>query len=852
MESNVQSNQIIPLRGGSNLAPVRPLIQLAGGDKKPSHPIQDALKERFQHYMQMQESVFREIYLVGQLIDLFIQGKQRLRRSPYNNEWVIAPVKNENTWDNQGAINILRFYESNMIAKWDLSNPDVRVAAGINTDEAEQSARGATVIVDHYEERFYDEIFNNRQGKLALRFGTYVYCLRHDPGMKGILALKDIFADKNVRLGDGWAKCGDCLHASKATDFGYPSEGMAEGEVDYSCPKCQSQAVFPEPPAEEIINGFSHSEQVEMGDLSCTEWPLPSVRWDLAKRPEESSWLIHSERTTLSAVRSVLGNIKQLNGETKDVGLDVLDALAGAGMPLGGVSQHGTQKRTHYKDPVTISEFWMSAEDYGDIEIDGDQETLAGIPLPKGKLIDVFPENLCAVMLNGQHLWGLYAESHKSYIVSGTWHMNPLSGAGSGMNDAIEPQKRRNKYDGQNLRYWEASATPAWLYEKNMISSDYANSLDDPKGAIPVNLMSLPPELRGLDKAIKQLPPQSPAAGFTQYTYEHLNNMMQLTTQVTDFSGGLPGVKNDTATGARITAANSNALFTPPFQIKAASRKRAARLTVDLYRQHMPLKRYFPLGGKHGKQQGIMLSGADLCTELLFTVVQNSEYPRNPLVKQENALAMFGIFKGGVAEFDALMQTNPGLAGELAETFGVELRTENYSVVEGLCLKRFKMMQSVADLAQDPMQIMMAIQPPISPFEPSLELKAKWWTELLDDDAGQDAAPQLRAAIELVIQEHIGLSTGQASVLAAAQGMVARAGAQPQMDADQQMADQQRQQGLQDQAAQQGVEAQNAETDRAHEAASAEDAHGREMDKMAFQHASAMQLAKAKPKGKAT
>jgi len=73
-------------------------------------------------------------------------------------------------------------------------------------------------------------------------------------------------------------------------------------------------------------------------------------------------------------------------------------------------------------------------------------------------------------------------------------------------------------------------------------------------------------------------------------------------------------------------AGNADAINQPIFMIKADARKRGAKITINLFRQHFPMKRYFDLGGKFGKQQGVELSGADLQADLVFEVAKNSVF----------------------------------------------------------------------------------------------------------------------------------------------------------------------------------------------------------------------------------
>src|SRR6185369_2375264 len=116
--------------------------------------------------------------------------------------------------------------------------------------------------------------------------------------------------------------------------------------------------------------------------------------------------------------------------------------------------------------------------------------------------------------------------------------------------------------------------------------------------------------------------------------------MFQKTSGKSDYAQGEPGITatNTTATAAEIDQGNADSINQPIFKIKADARRRGSEITINLFRQHFPMKRYFDLGGKYGRQQGIELSAADVCADLVFDVAKNSEMPKGPYQKQKNRM----------------------------------------------------------------------------------------------------------------------------------------------------------------------------------------------------------------------
>ncbi len=769
--SRLNSSSLVPVFGQQNLAPLEPFRRLReGGAHK--HYVCDALKERFEHYIEVDKSVRNEIISVGQLISLFIEGKQLLARDPFTGGWrTLQPRREDHT--TKRSLNLMQFYATNWITKWMLSNPNVIVRAGMDSDAAIGAAKAADVWVDHYEAKFYSAWFNQQEALLCLTFGTYLERIRHDAGIQGIVGIREVIENREVQLGEGAGYCGDCGRIAPAAEFMQQAEGPDGNPMQANvCPQCGSEAVLVEPPASGTVPTVTGQEEVEMGDLVCETLPMPACWWDLKSRAEHSPWFIYRQRVPFGRIRQLLGNVKIPGGEKaeSDFGLDVIDMLAKSGQALGGHSAHGMRRRNAaiWQDAVNLDEMWLGPECYADIEIKGDEETLAGVPLPGGQsLAEVFPNGLVAVGLNGMRLvLGLYAERHADHIVSGVYHMKALSGAGRGAADAIEPQRRINRFDSQGLNFMESTATPAVLYDASLIGEDEAGYLGHPKTNIPVDLSRLP-DTRRLADAVMQMPPGSLPPQFVQYTQEFLNHMFQLSMHITDFSGGLPGVNNRTATGAQIATANSNSLFAPVLGIKSEVRVRAAEMTVEHGRRHFPLDRFFPLGGKHGAQRGIWLSGMRLEGELVFDYEKDSETPKNQFTKREDAMAFFALFGGFIGYLQALQQ-DPQMVTELARLWNVRIESRDYDVVSQRCQARVEqMMQGLRMGVQDPAGLIQMINPPMSAFEPAHLEKARWWSEWLDTDDALDLQNfPLRLAAELMAQMHFEFGGQVAQVVA--------------------------------------------------------------------------------------
>jgi hypothetical protein len=856
----------LTLTDGANYAPIKPLLQLR--DKampRPENPIQMAMKERFGHYHQKDSGTWKEIYSVMQLTALFISGDQILRRNPVTGGWGVLPINNSTTTPR--SINYMQFYASMLMAKDLLSNPDILISAGRNKDQCISAARAANAVNKFYENEWYTPDFARRQSLFAITGGTYINRIRFDNSKESNVILTDVFEPKPVEM-KGYGFCGDCQYTGGEDEFqsnqsmaamaeratGGEDAGQSGGTspVAQQCPSCGSRSVSVEAGSKMALPSVTGQQRHSRGDLVCEQMPLFGCRFDLNKRIEDSSWAIYRQRVSLGSIRNVLGNVNlpQSSSTEHDTGLEMVEALAKAGQAIYGSSGYTTDKRDEYKESVHFDEMWLSPEDYSDVVIQADEETLDGSILPKGKLTETFPDGLVAVGLNGMAvLLGLHAERHKDHIVSGAWNKKMLSGVGRGIADTVEVQKRANILDSQRLDYISSAGTPAIGYNKELIDSDKVKYLGSPKANIPFDMTKLP-ETAKLADAIYQFSPSEGLLGnIGEYIETFLNNGFAYTSAVTEFTGGLPGMagSNDTATGAQLEQSTADTVNMPIFAEKADVRKRSTRITVRQYVKHFPESRTIQLTGKYGEQQSIDLKGSDLDTDLNYQVVKNSEIPTGPYQTRKNLNDMF-VMAGGVEGYMMLVEQKPQMAAKIEQAFDVDLETDAFDDVAELCRKRLNQMKSALESGvQDPLALVGAmldpmsggmvaapdggaIQPPISMVEPNLKRKAQWFSDYLDTDEGQKSSMVLRKACELLAQGQIAYQTAQDSTLATAQGQVAVAGQAPSMQAqaamqppqqpDQSAQVQQQQQEAegQSQVIQQVGDALSREAQRSHEA----------------------------------
>ncbi len=767
---------------GKNFASLKPLIDLKNKStdrKLPTTKLNEALKEKWTYYSKHEDPIWREIYSVAQLVDLFIQGKQLLRRHPNTGAWMITPIKNDAM--EKRAINQMRFWENALVAKWQLSSPNIMVRPGANNDKANLAAKAGTAVTDFYEQLFYTSEFNERECKLGIRNGTYIERFRMDDSIQGVTGLRSIIENKNLTIGGGFGYCAECETQGSADMF---EPNLQSPVPSFKCPNCGKNTSDVAPPAQaQGVRSVAGQEKVQQGEIVCEQLPLQACRWNLMCRPEESSWFIYQQRTSLSAIHRLLGPL-ELKGGADDIGLDILDKLAYVGQALSGSSVGGDRKPEIFRQPVKVEEMALGPDDLVDIKLNKEEETVCGQSIPAGvPLSEVYPNGAVICGLNDMSvITGIYAETHREYVVSGYWHMNPNSGAGQGIGDSIEVQKRFNTFDTQATAGLQAGTTPGFLYIKGVIDENEARYLSDPRVAIPVDWSLLPNEAKDLRKLVAPAFTPSTAPGqIWQHLQGFITQQFQNTTGVMEFSSGLPGMagRNDTATGASIEQATSQAISTPTLQGKACVRKRGMEITIKLFKQCMPIPRWFPMKGKFGRQEFKELSGIDVDAELRFEVVKNSELTRTIYDIRKDLTDFYTQF-GGIMGFLQAKKMFPREVSETANQWNVEIEDEDYTVIESICTKRIEQMKQGMSQTQNPEELLSFIQPPVSKMEPQGSIKSKWLQEYLDTDEGTDAPMPLRLAVELLIQQCFMVEVGQQAALAGGAGIVSAVGQAPE------------------------------------------------------------------------
>lgn len=548
-----------------------------------------------------------------------------------------------------------------------------------------------------------------------------------------------------------------------------------------TCPDCGAPNIEVEQAEPFTVEAVTGYDDIETGSIVCEPVPCFELKHETTKSPQTSTYLIRNRRVRVAELEYEYPDLEIKQGKTDDRGLALEDDLKRS--TIDGAGSGRTRSDAHDAPTVDFTQVWLSPCLYARKRLKKDLQTASGQTIPAGtKLADVFKKGLYMCFIEGiKGPVELRDECHKDYWVGGVLRQRAISSLGSGIEDIINSNMQLNLVYSIIYEQLRTSAMPATLFDTRLLPngvSAYLGSLSN----IPVELAALD-DKRSLQDSVYQLQPQPPSAQHFAYT-DKLNQHMQLASRVTDFSGGLPGVQNDTATGAEILDANSQSLFAPQLANKAEVDRRGAEIELNLFKANQFDEMYISLQGRRGEQDGIWLSAADINTDLYAEVVPDSYLPQTNRERRERWDAFLQRV-GGLPGLKAALQEFPDQVEVLAEIFDVDLGGEDYTAAAELCRERIEQMKAALPMlqvmAQGMPQIQMAEDPmtgemmamPVDPMaeaanfllgilecpvEPeqlghiaSIRYLRTWRTT----DEGKKAPPELWAGVKGMIYQHI-------------------------------------------------------------------------------------------------
>ncbi len=766
--SNFTALSVSLSRTAPNLAPAKPIQDAIEKkslkDKSPSK-FEEAVRKIYEERLNYQKVSWDEAISAGQLAALFLNGDMLLQRRQWGPGYYVRPIVNDDTYRQTAMPGMFRFYYQCIETKFTSANPTVTMRPGGDDPLDIAAAQAARPWVDYWESQFYTSKFSRRECMYAATNGIFIHRVRWNPFKGEWMAQSREVGEQSIQLDEGIAECVECQYQGSASEF-------PQTQFGDQCPECGSAAVDVQRREPQSLPQISLGASKPIGEPEIIQTPFAGWRWDLSKDLEDSPWAIYRQRISSGAISLMLGDLTLPDtSSSDDRGLAVVHALAYGGQAIGGSTMAG-ERRDNDTRP-TLAEFWMSDEDYADIDIE-EGETVCGLRLPAGKMRNSFKGPICVVGLNDMSLIvGTYAnETHKDEVVTGHWFMKSDSGAGRGLQDAVAVQKRFNAVDGQIYQGLAATATPAVMTDLRLLKEDQSGYLFKPNTTLDINLSMLPPGMRMQD-AVYLGTPGNVNQQYIQYGSVFLKDMFQVSSLVTEFSDFM-SIDNRTATGAQITSALANSLFGPMLLTKGETRVRIAKILVCIGARYGSVPRFFP--GK-ANARGRSVSGSDLKGKVIFELEQNSELPVTPFSQQTDIRVALESF-GGVDGFLALEAAKPAMFHQMLKPFNLKLEAEDSDTISTICLEQLEQMKSNLQMGvSDPQMLVDNLIPPISLYEPKQKEKATWWGDWLDLDTARKAPMVLRIAAEQMIVKYQNLDAQRQIPQTANAGLIQGIGA---------------------------------------------------------------------------
>lgn len=583
---------------------------------------------------------------------------------------------------------------------------------------------------------------------------------------------------------------------------------MAGGGLDVAaqsitCPECGSPnaEITPAEPLE--VEGVVGYEELEHGDIVCETVPAFELKHDLAELPQDSPYLIRRRRIRVPVLQSKFPDLHITDNKGDNRGVQIEESLKRASS--SNVTSAWSKQENEEK-AADFTQIWLDPCMYSRFQLKAELRTLGGETIPAGTtLSDMFPTGLYMCFIEGiDGVVELRDEHHKDYWVGQSYRQRAISSLGIGIEDIVEGNRQYDLVMSIIYTQLRTAAMPATLFDQRLLpngTSAYLGSLSN----IPVELAAL--EDGDIRKAVHQLQPQPPTQAHFGFT-ESLNNYMQLASRVTEFSGGLPNVQNDTATGAEITQATAQSLFGPQLALKAEVDRRGAEIILELFKKYCIDEVWITLSGKRGQMDGMWLKAADIGVDMFAEVVPDSYLPQTNMERRER-WDRFLERVGGLPGLKLALQEFPEQVEQLAEIFDVDLASADYTAAAEMCRLRIEQMKQAipmlqimtasmppVQMAQDPATgeqgivpvdpmaeaggfLLGILQPPIEIEETGHMAAIAYYRSFLTDDEGREAPPELRAGVKAAIYRHV------EGVLAEAQliGMVQTVG-QPMAGAE--------------------------------------------------------------------
>lgn len=841
---------------GKNFAPIKPLQdakRVANDPKSNPSSVNAIFRELWQGYSTENEAAWREVILQGQTVANCRAGKLVMKRDLIGTGYVFVKPLSSNRGRDRSNFPVFPSISETLKSKWERANPQVKARHFGDGYKTEIQLSSIDTVIASYFKDCFGRLYKLRENLSAQDYGVYITQFEYDVQLNQMMQLAPIIQNQSKVMVDGYGACMDCGNE------GHPDDFAKTGAPYPQCPECGSfktTSMVPDTIADQaVITGV---EEIVQGDLCARLRDFPASRYDPSVLPHESGHFLYSEYMPLRLIHQMFGEELEINaGEAEDIGLQVMDALAGRGGNIENLGENNTNNvLDRFADQGILQSMWLKPETYAGYKLDKPEDTLAGRIPADVPFEQIWPEGVCVRGFNDMAIQvALLAE--EANLASGVYMLMSHSGIGKGVDDVVDIAKDLNELHSMGMAGIKRYAASGLAIDKNSgLTQQDVKNLFNPRKAVFVDTSQ---NQGDINRSIMQLHTQPVNPVIPQYAIQ-LSNLINMASMTGDFSQGLvQDVDINTFGGQQLAHAKTEEQKGAILTMLSEHRELSATILYKLFRKHIKMPRFYTMNqDKHGPTRGKWISGADMPKDLKFDVVPDSEISENKFEKQLKAQEMTEKAGGLMAMIQAA-QVDPRMTAWYARMYGIELPLLDEEEVQLVCLSRLGDIKELSEMFQDPREVLASLSNKLQVYEDAHLPKAEFLRKMLDDDEVQGWNPVAMGSVQLLIDTHYQMEA-QAQVrvesikqsgmnqLAAQQEAANQEIARPQVEAAQAAEGQNAALGALQEVAGRVLDDEQSQVDHDRQEESAEKAHGRQMD-MERQKA-ALNPAPAKSSGK--
>lgn len=820
---------------GKNFAPVKPLQDAKATAKDSKRNPSDTsafFREIYQGLSQDNESGWQELIEQSRVISMLRSGKLTMKSDMAGTGYVFfKPTQSKD------RSNYAIFPQNSEIltSKWQKIRPTMNARTFGDGYKSEIQLNSINTLVKCYFRDIFTNDYETREAYSAQDFGIYITKFDYDDELNQMLKIVPVVQNQSKVMVEGYGACYDCQFEGHPTDFEKTGAAMPQ------CPQCGSYRttkMVPDAVAEE--SAITDIETIAQGDITGRLLDVAASRYDPRVFPHESDWFLYSESVPIRLIHKLMGaDIELDQTDSDDIGFQVMDALAMRG---GTVENLGASDLNRQFDRFTeespLRSMWLKPAQYAGFKLKKPEDTLGGTIPADVPFEEIFPEGLCVRGFNDMRLQiGIYAE--KANIASNVYLYQSHSGIGKGVDSAVDPSRDLNEVFSMAMAgIKKHGASGLAISQDSGLTQQNVRDLFRPEKAVFVDTSQHGGDI---NKMIMQVTPPTLNPVLPQMMIQ-LANMVNLAFMTGDFAqGAVQDVDINTFGGQQLAHAKAEEQKGGIFARKVSHRIQSAEILCELHRKHIKYPRWYAHDNdKHGTIRGKWLSGDNLPERIKFDAVPDSEIPEN---KYEKRLAKGEMIEkaGGIAQFGQAAMADPKLTAWFARDFGVDMPGMNEEEIQIVTLARLAEVKELSEILPDPEQILASLTTKLRVREDAHMLKAEFLQQILDDDEIQTWNPLAIATVEIWIERHYELEA-EAQVrsemiamnarnqLAMAQQQTANAMMQPQIEAQQQAAEEEALMGMAQEVGGRVLDDEQKQVDHDRQEESAENAHARQME----------------------